>query len=410
MAEVIPFKGILYNASRVSGEDVIAPPYDIITPELRKTLYAKNPYNVARIDAGEEHDADDERENKYRRAADYLDRWQKEGILIRSGSDSFYAYEMDYESTEGRKRMSGFFGLVRLEQWGNGIYPHEETHSKPKADRLKLLNACRAHTSPIFSLYHSPSRKASGVVERVRRTYPYLEARDLHGAIHRLWIIENADDIMTITNDLAGRAVFIADGHHRYETALEFQRMTGKPGGAEPSDFVLMFLANIADGGITILPTHRIIRYNTQEILGRLSGCFEMQGFQADADITAIMRNRTHVLGLVLKGDPQQYLLGYSGNNLTKLPSPLQGLDVAVLHERIFKELLNVSDILYEMDPVIAKRKVRDGEYDAAFFLNPTQVEDVESVALSSVRMPPKSTYFYPKVMTGFIINSLNTP
>ncbi|MGD1076066.1 MAG: DUF1015 domain-containing protein, partial [Thermodesulfovibrionales bacterium] len=306
-------------------------------------------------------------------------------------------------------RMLGFFGLVRLEAWGNGIYPHEETHSKPKTDRLKLITACRAHTSAIFSLYNSPERKASGVLERVRETCPYLEARDLHGAIHRLWIIEKADDIVIMKNDLAGKAVFIADGHHRYETALEFQRMTGKPGGGEPSDFVLMFLANIADGGITILPTHRIIRYNTKEILSRLSGCFEIQGFQADADITTIMRNRTHVVGLFLKGDPQQYLLRYSGKGLTRLHSSLQGLDVAVLHELIFKELLNVSDILYEMDPGIAKRKVRDDGYDAAFFLNPTRVEDVERVALSSVRMPPKSTYFYPKVMTGFVINSLNT-
>ncbi|HAM51599.1 MAG TPA: hypothetical protein DCP92_13275, partial [Nitrospiraceae bacterium] len=365
--------------------------------------------NIVRIDAGEEYDTDDALNNKYRRAADFLDQWQKEGILVRSSKDSFYAYEMDYRTTEGRKRMVGFFGLVRLQELGNGIYPHEETHSKPKVDRLNLMTACKANTSPIFSLYNSPARKASRILERIRETVPYLEVGDPHGAIHRLWSIERTDHIVTIKSDLEGKAVFIADGHHRYETALEFQRMAGKSGRDEPFNFVLMFLTNIADGGITILPTHRIIRYNTGEILNKLSEHFEIQAFQADADITAIMRNRTHTLGLFLKGDPQQYLLGYTGTWLTELPASLQGLDVAILHTLIFRKLLNVSDILYEMDPGIAQHKVRDGDYDAVFFLNPTRVEDVERVALSSARMPPKSTYFYPKVMTGFIINSLNT-
>lgn len=407
MAEVIPFKGIMYNTSKVSGGDVVAPPYDIITPELREALYKRSPYNIVRIDSGAELATDDERDNKYSRAAHLLENWQREEILIRSSRPCCYAYEMEYHALEGRKKTRGFFGLVKLEELGNGVYPHEETHSKPKVDRLNLVTACRANTSPIFSLYNSPAKTASRVIQKITTTDPHTEAEDFQGAVHRLWPMEKEEDIQEIRADLVGKAIFIADGHHRYETALEYQRMKGKSAGTEPFSYVLMFLANIAEGGLTILPTHRIVRYNKNNTLEALAEHFEIEPLPASVDIIKMMRGRVRTLGLYLKEHGQQYLLRYRGGDLKGVPSALSGLGVTVLHELVLKKLLKVTEIVYEMDAEVAKEKVGKGEYDAVFFLNPTLVEDVERVALSSTRMPPKSTYFYPKVMSGFVINSL---
>ncbi|GAB4417533.1 MAG: DUF1015 domain-containing protein [Thermodesulfovibrionales bacterium] len=410
MAEVIPFRGILYNTSRVSGGDVVAPPYDIITPDMRKALYEKSPYNIVRIDSGEEREGNAEGENKYIRAARYLDTWLREGILVRAPKPCFYTYEMNYRTWEGHKRLYGFFGLVKLEELGRGIYPHECTHSKPKADRLKLLSACNANTSPIFSLYNSPERKASIVVERVMKGKPCMVAEDLDGAVHRLWVIEKEEDINAIKEDIKERDIFIADGHHRYETALEYQRMMKeKPfsAGSELYNYVLMFLTNITDGGITILPTHRVVRYTQGGILNRLSEYFEIKTISLDDDIIEVIRGKLQTFGFYQRGDRKQYLLRYKGDGLKEINPSLKGLDVTILHELVFKELLKVSEVYYEMDAAIAREKVRNGDFDAVFFLNSTRVEDVERVALSSMRMPPKSTYFYPKVMTGFVINSL---
>lgn len=271
MAEIIPFRGILYNVSKVSGEDVVAPPYDIITPEYKEQLYSKSPYNIVRIDFGKELEGDNESENKYARAAEYFNTWLKNGILIRSKTSGFYAYEIDYRIKGERKKLRGFFGLVRLEELGKGsIYPHECTYSKPKADRLNLMRGCKANISPIFSLYNSPEKKASEVIGRVmHQSQPYMEAKDTDKTVHRLWVIDGKKDIEIISNELKNRAVFIADGHHRYETALEFQKEMKEKNpvarGDEPFNYVLMFLANISDGEMTILPAHRLVKNMPRE-------------------------------------------------------------------------------------------------------------------------------------------------
>jgi uncharacterized protein (DUF1015 family) len=411
MADVIPFRGILYDTAKVKGGEVVAPPYDIITPELRDILYKKSAYNIVRIDSGIEKPGDNEEDNKYQRAANYMSSWIKEGILLRSDEPCFYAYEMDYRSGGERKRLRGFFGLVRLRELGKGVYPHEETHSKPKVDRLRLMTACEANTSPIFSLYHSHEKGASKIIEKVTATAPYMEAEDLDGAFHRFWVIAGEDASAAVSADLADKAIYIADGHHRYETALEYQRiMQGRSGpltAGKPYDYVLMFLANIADGNITILPAHRIVKYPREDLLVKLSHYFEIRTTSLDDDIMESMKGRSQTIGLYRRGENKQYLLQYKGRGLKGVHPALQGLDVTILHELVIKELLKVSAVSYEMDPSLARGMVRDGEHDTVFFLNPTRVEDVERVALSSMRMPPKSTYFYPKVMTGFVINSL---
>jgi uncharacterized protein (DUF1015 family) len=409
MADVIPFRGILYNVSRVSMEDVLAPPYDIITPEYREALYMQSPYNIVRIDFGKEEPADNERENKYARARRYLDAWIREGIFIRSEHPSFYLYEMSYTIQNVRKRLSGFLGLVKLEEFGKGsIYPHECTHSKPKQDRLNLMRSCEANTSPIFSLYKSSEGRIADILSKISATKPYMESADITGDVHRLWQIDDTELIEIIRTELKDKAVFIADGHHRYETALEFHRETAlkhPSPGAPAFDHVLMFLTNMLDEGITILPTHRLLRTVPEDMNMLLSEYFEIEPVKNDFDIRANLSGKKHAFGFYQKGTDVWHILKYKGGDLSEIHPALRDVDVIILHELILKKIFHTTDIGYEMDIGSALDKVNGGEFAAAFFLNPTCVDDVEKAALSSVRMPPKSTYFYPKLLTGLIIN-----
>ncbi len=412
MAEVVPFKGVLYNVPHISGrsgEDLLAPPYDIITPECREELYNKSPYNIVRIDFGKELPGDNEAENRYTRAREYLDTWLREGVLITGKDPRFYSYEISCTMGDREKKLRGFLGLVKLEELGKGnIHPHEYTHSKPKKDRLNLMRICRANISPIFSLYNSKGKGAAAVLADVNRATPYIEARDGGDSLHRLWEITDADAIRSLQQELEGKAVFIADGHHRYETALEYQKeMKMKEGPSEiprPYDYVLMFLANTTDEGLTILPTHRLVKNIPPDSLDLLSTDFEIQEMTKDFDIAGAIAGKRDVYGLYTGGQTW-YRLSFKGEGIHGVPPALKDLDVTVLHELIFKQLLDIDRVAYEMDVQKCLQVVRDREFDAAFFLNPTRVEDVERVALASLRMPPKSTYFYPKLLTGMVLN-----
>ncbi|MEC4677056.1 MAG: DUF1015 domain-containing protein [Nitrospirota bacterium] len=416
MAEVVPFKGVLYNVSKISqksGEDLLAPPYDIITPEYREELYDKNPCNIVRIDFGKEFQGDNERENKYTLARAFLRKWIDEEILVKSDRPVFYAYEVAYTINGAEKKLRGFFGLVRLEELGKGtIYPHECTHAKPKQDRLDLMRICDANISPIFSLYNSPEKKTSGMLADISTTTPYLEARDSDGSVHRLWEIKDAEQIALITEELKDKTIFIADGHHRYETALEYQgemrKKHGMSGGPEPFDYVMMFLSNMSDEGLTVLPTHRLVKNIPEDTLERLSAYFEIEKVFDNFNVMYIIDSRSNVLGFYNGDADGWYILKHRGEDLSDVHPVLRALDVTILHDLVFKKLLNVDDIVYEMDTDKTLRLVREKQFDAAFFLNPTQVGDVETVALASLRMPPKSTYFYPKLLTGLVLNLFN--
>jgi len=410
MAEIIPFRGLLYNVSKVSIEDVFAPPYDIIPPELQKSLYNRNPYNIVRIDFGKEEAGDNETENKYTRAKRCLDDWIKDGVLIHSDQPSFYTYEIIYSVHGVKKRLPGFLCLVKLEELGKGsIYPHECTHSNPKQDRLNLLKACKANTSPIFSLYKSSEDGISRILSRRMLTAPYLQTADIAGNLHRLWQIDQTEEIGIIKQELSDKSIFIADGHHRYETSFEYQRemsMTKTSSSSRKSyDYTLMFLANLMDEGITILPAHRLIKEIPKDIHEMLARYFEIETVADDFDIYRRLFGKKNVFGFFRKREKSWYILTYRGRNLSDVHSDLREIDVIILHEMIFKRILQNAEIGYEMDIAKALDQVNHGEYAAAFFLNPTRVEDVEKSALSSVRMPPKSTYFYPKLMTGLVLN-----
>ena len=415
MAEIVPFRGVLFNIPKVSksqGEDLLAPPYDVISPEYREELYRKSPYNIVRVDFGRENPGDNDRENRYTRARAYLENWLAEGALVASGAPCFYSYEVAYTVQGTQLTLNGFLGLVKLEALGKGnIHPHEYTHSKPKKDRLDLMRHCQANISPIFSLYNSPERRASQLLSAAHAEKPYVEARDADGSVHRLWKLEDRGAISAITEELQGKAVFIADGHHRYETALEYQKEMRKKKGAsdrpQPSDYVLMFLANMADKGLTILPTHRLVKDLPADATDALSTDFDIEEMNLSDDIARAIAGKRAVYGFYAGGDVW-YRLSYRGEGIHGVAPALKDLDVTVLHDLIFKQLLDIETVFYEMDVRKCLQMVRSGEYKAAFFLNPTGVYDVERVALASLRMPPKSTYFYPKLLTGMVMNIFN--
>ncbi|MCL4537737.1 MAG: DUF1015 domain-containing protein [Nitrospirae bacterium] len=402
MAKVIPFRGIFYNPAKVSGDEVIAPPYDIITPEYREVLYQKSPYNIVRIDFGKEFQGDDDSNNRHTRAKDFFEQWIREGVFVRDEQPSFYAYEIDYNLHGETKRLRGILAMVKIEELGRGVYPHEATHSKPKADRLNLMRACLANISPIYSLYNSPEKITTGIIENISGA-PYISAKDMDGATHKLYKISEESKIDLIIRELSDKAIFIADGHHRYEVALEFKKEMGEG----PWEYVLMFLANMADHGIAVLPTHRMVKgIKREDVLGRLEPDFAIQTCGLECDIVERLSHEgKNTFGLYLGSNEKWYILKYKGTDLEDVPSVLRSLDVVVLHELIIKKDLGITDVAYEMDITESIKRVRKGDFDAVFFLNPTGVNDVEKVALSGLRMPPKSTYFYPKLLTGMVIN-----
>jgi uncharacterized protein (DUF1015 family) len=407
MAEIIPFRGIYYNSGKVRGDEIVAPPYDLITPEMKEDLYTRSPYNAVHVDFGKELEGDGEKENKYSRSARFLEQWLKEGILIKSDEPAFYSYRMEY----GRKSITGFFGLLRLSEFGKGIYPHEATHTKPKNDRFALMQATGANTSPIYSLFSNEGKDVSGVLDNVTLKDPYLQSTDYDGTVHSMWIVDGPEDVQRIKEGLSDASIFIADGHHRYETALDYQgamrQGMQETGEDKPFDYVLMFFADIRDSGLTVLPTHRIVTVDVDTMLGNLQEYFDIYELSPDADIIDEINGKEHTFGLYAGG--RKYSLKCVCEDLPKVDPALRKLDVVILHKMVFGRLLDVGNWAYEMDYKQTLSMVDNGEYDAAFFLNPTPVNDVERVALSGLRMPPKSTYFYPKVQTGFVMNDLKT-
>jgi len=398
---------------------VLAPPYDVISSEQREKLYAKSAHNIVRIDFGVEQPGDAEGNNKYSRANDLLNQWLTTGILAQDDVPAFYGYEIFYSLFGELHRLRGILALLQLEELGTGVFPHEETRPKAKADRLNLMYATGSNSSPIFGLYNSPEKTANAIVGGIT-VPPYLSATDADGAEHRLHKITGADALKQIQAELAGRPIFIADGHHRYEVALAFKKemdqktdRSASDDSPRPWDYVLMFLANIADEGLTILPTHRLAKgvASSSAVLDKLTPDFAIRKMPACDDISAVLRAEgKHSFGLYMGKQDGWHLLKYRGSKLKDVHPALAELDVVILHELVMNRDLMITDIAYEMSAVASVKRVDGGEFDAAFFLNATGVDELERVAGAGLRMPAKSTYFYPKLLTGLVLNRFMNP
>jgi uncharacterized protein (DUF1015 family) len=412
MPQVIPFNGLLFNSSKVSGDDVAAPPYDIIPPAYKEVLYAKSPYNIVRIDFGKDQPGDDVNNNKYTRASAMLDQWIQEKILVKDREPAFYAYEADYEILGIKKTLRGVLGLVKIAELGKGVWPHEETRAKPKADRLEIMRHCMANLSPIYVIYNSREKTTAKVLTSISGK-PYMSSRDRDSSVHKLYRITDSGQTGLISKELSELPLFIADGHHRYEVALEFKKeMDQKTGRNDdeprPWDYVMMFLQDMADSGITILPTHRMVRGISAKdtLFAKLADDFSISELSGVFDINnAVTSAGKHAIGMYLGKEDKWFILKYRGGDLKDVHPALQPLDVVILRELILNRETGISELAYEMSADVAADKAHKGEYDAVFVLGPTGADDIERVASANLRMPAKSTYFYPKLMTGMVIN-----
>jgi uncharacterized protein (DUF1015 family) len=412
MADVRPFRALHYDRDRVGGlQPVVAPPYDVIDAEQRAELLARSPYNVVEIDLPQGDDP-------YAHAAEVFGRWQDEGILTRDDDDALWALEQDYTGPDGRRRTRhGFFARVAVEDYGPGrIRPHERTHPGPKEDRLRLTRATHANLSPIFSLYDDPAGAAWGALEPHLRTEPWAEVTDEDGTTHRLWRVADPGAIEAVRAALEPAELLIADGHHRYETA----RVHHEEGGA---GHVLMCLVALQDPGLTVFPTHRLLTEigDRERLRATLERDFEIApteelepqgdgGGRGRVQMGYLDAHHQRPLMLTLK-DPE-----IAAEALPDKPEPYRNLDTAVLEALVLQGALRMSEddishlngLDYARDTAQARERVESGDAQAAFFMRGTPVSHVRDVAATGESMPPKSTYFFPKVLTGMVFNPLD--
>jgi uncharacterized protein (DUF1015 family) len=438
VANLIPFRGVLYDPASVKDlSKVVAPPYDIIDAEHQRALHARHPHNIIRLELGEDKPGDSPAENRYSRAAAALTQWLRSGVLKQDTDPSIYLLMIDYQAPSGspgtRRTLKGFLSTVELEEFGTGrIFPHENTRSAAKADRLNLLEACRANFSPIFSLYSDPEGRVLDLLERsVDLKKPRIDFHDDEGFRQRLWSVSDPTVLAQAGAMMKGKPLFIADGHHRYETALRYRGLksaSAKSGvGLQSHDAVLMLFSSLEDPGLTVLPTHRVLTTpvgGTRTVTELLGGAFTFHdtppaGNDRDARARFLRdlrdRGRTKVVfGLVLR-DAGAYMIlelrpeYYPGPGTSERDK----LDVSLLQQLVITKLCPTTAdqeaILYTKDDDEALDLVRNGKAEGALLLNPTKVSDVQAVAASGGRMPHKSTYFFPKPLTGLVINVMES-
>jgi uncharacterized protein (DUF1015 family) len=419
MAQVDPLRALHYNLAKTGGlQDVIAPPYDVIDEAERAELERRSPYNVVRIDLPQG-------DNPYAGAAELLERWRDEGVVVEDDVPAVWALEQDYTGPDGQRRTRrGFLARVRVEDYGPGrVRPHERTHPGPKEDRLKLTRATRANLSPIFSLFSDPGAAAWSALEPATTGSPWGEATDEDGTANRLWRVTDPRAIAAVQRTLAPAELLIADGHHRYETARTY---ADELGGEGPHRFVLMDLVALQDPGLTIFPTHRLLKGLTgdqQEALANaIRAHFDIQELPSTAELVPGADSGAVRIGYIDSHFHRPFRLTLTDQDavdhaLPETSEAYRHLDTAVLEALIFKGALQMSDedidhlqqLGYARDSAEALDLVERGEYDASFLMAPIPVERVRAIAAAGESMPPKSTYFFPKVPAGLLFNPLTS-
>jgi uncharacterized protein (DUF1015 family) len=414
MADLQPLRTLRYEPSVVGSlEDVIAPPYDVIDAELRAQLAARSPYNVVEIDLPP----------SYAQAAATMADWQQRGALVREDEPAVWVLRQDYDAPDGRRRTrTGVLARVRVDEYGPGrIRPHERTHPGPKEDRLNLTRATRTNLSPIFSLFPDRDGTAGRAMEQVAATEPFASAPDLDGTSNTLWRSADEDLVAELQMALADAELLIADGHHRYETARVY---ADEVGGEGEHRYVLMLLCSLSDPGLLVFPTHRLLTGLTDDTPKQLA---IRDVLKRDFEIEELgdVRELEPPAGPVAFGymdsfhkQPYRVTLkdqAIADSALEGMPAPYRRLDTAVLEALVLRGALGMSEddishlngLDYSKDLDDAIDAVQTGRADAGFFMRATPVEAVREVAEAGESMPPKSTYFYPKVPTGLVFNPL---
>jgi uncharacterized protein (DUF1015 family) len=414
MADVQPLRALRYDLAKVGSlADVVAPPYDVIDPQQRAALAARSPYNFVRVDLPQEQP------DPYAEAARTLERWRAEGAVVRDDEPALWTLTQDYTGPDARRlSRHGVFARVRVEDYGPGrIRPHERTHPGPKEDRLRLTRATKANLSPIFSLYDDPTGATAAVLAAAT---PFGELTDDDGTVNRLARVADPEAVAAFQAALEPAELLIADGHHRYETARVY---ADEVGGEGEHRYVLMCLVALQDEGLTVFPTHRLIKDTTpvtQEALGvTLRELFtvdeighdQLRPPDGDGPLTMGYIDAHFKRGFRLTLKDQ----AIADEALDGMPEAYRRLDTAVLEALVLEGPLQLTEddiahlrgLGYSRTDDEALQLVLRGDYDAAFFLRSTPVQQVRDVAAAGVNMPPKSTYFFPKVPTGLLFNPL---
>jgi len=440
MALVYPFRAFRYNPVRAPFDRVLTQPYDKISPAMQEKYYAADPHNLIAVEKGRAYPGDTPQNNVYTRAAAALNDWIRENVVMQDPEPAFYAYTQEYTvpGTEERRTRQGFIGAGKLEEYSAGVvFRHEHTLSGPKADRLELLRHTKTHTGQLFMLYSEPQRRIEAILaEAEGAAPPATEMRDEYGVLHRLWVIAEPQRVSAIQKAMGHQKLVIADGHHRYETALNYRNecrtRAGKIDPEAPYERVMMTFINTRSEGLTILPTHRVaahvhdffwtsVRRHLEPWFTAEEFPFSGSGERSEAKrkfLARLTRARAkRAIGVYPAAEAQKlafYVLtlreGASLAQLLPNVSPLQReLDVVLLHEGILEPALGITPqavtaeayLTYEREATAALDAVDSGRAQIAFLLNPCDVEQVMKIATSGEVMPQKSTDFYPKLMSG---------
>jgi uncharacterized protein (DUF1015 family) len=433
MADIQPFRALRYDLQRVSASQVVTQPYDKITPAMQERYYAASPYNLVRIILGRRESGDDGQNNVYTRAAEYGRKWRTDGIFRQDAEPSIYLYSQTFTAPSGSKfARRGFIALGRVEDYSaKVVFRHEQTLSKPKADRLDLLRATRAHYEQLFLLYED-SGDIDSLLAPAANATAAIDVNDEYGVAHQVWQISDPAIIASVREKMRGKKLVIADGHHRYETALNFRdecrTATGeasKPDAAH--EFVMMTFVNMNDPGLLVLPTHRVVHslrsFSADEFQKSASRFFAVE--EVDSELSAdratpLLRERgragTALLAVAAdrafllhspKSAGEHFLAGFSRRQ--------RALDVVQLHKCLLEGVLKLSEesirnqqnLSYLRDASEALHQVREGAANVAFLMNPCPVAQVRDVAFAGEVMPQKSTDFYPKLLSGLTVYAL---
>lgn len=446
MATIVPFRGIRFNREKAGDlAELVTPPYDVIDDDSQEAFYQVSPYNIIRLEYGKKYATDSESDNRYTRAAAYYQKWRCEGVLVKDNDPSLYLYQQEFKINDVNMVRTGFTCGVKLEPYEKEIIlPHEETMPKHKADRLELMRACRANFSPIFGLFSDPERKVDKfLLDVTTRRKPDVEFKDWDGQIHRMWVLSEEETISRVQEAMEKQRIFIADGHHRYETALAYrdERRKAEPAsrGERPYDYVMMTLVNLYDPGLAILPTHRLVKHveDVDRFLSQVKKEFSVeevdseQYYHRPEKVYRLLRDRAGLGGesqgghghvfAVYPGERRLFLLTLKDESILETSMPANHsrawnqLDVSVLQNLVLEKYLGIGPderasgdyLKYTRDGHEVFDEVDNGNYRMGILMNPTIMEEVIKVASGGEKMPQKSTYFYPKLITGLVINEL---
>jgi Uncharacterized conserved protein len=420
MTEVQPFCGVRYNQKKVKNiRKVFAPPYDIISAQEQKELYAQHPANIVRLILGKISKSDTVSNNRYTRAARFFQQWLSQGILVQEDRPCLYLYAQEYLVDGIRKQRFGFIGRMQFAAKGKGCLPHEHTLAKPKEDRLRLFREVRANLSPIFSFYLDKNNGVEKILKPFCAAKPLFDFKDNEQVRHRFWKVDDAKTINKVRGLMKKKQVFIADGHHRYEVSRMFHEEMKAAGRAQEAhtDGVMMYFTGFSADNLCVLPTHRVVKgvSGLAQKVAALPDYFTVTKVSTLKELSARQKKASGFsLGMFYKST--FYLLLMKNRVLLdrlmrKSPAQWRSLDVAMLNTIVFEHIfaLNAAEkeekIQYTRDAQEAVKWVKAKKFDIAFFPNATKPEQVKNIALSGSRMPQKSTYFYPKPISGLVIN-----